>query len=304
MTNHLNVSFELIKSFIVLAETKNYREAANQLNIAESTLQERIKNLQKYIGVPLLIAGQFQLTPQGKTFLTQSSQILTHWNKFIEELKKDEQLIIGYISSASQIAVNISNRLNSTKPSLKIKLVELDGKDIIPKLHTHDIHVGLVHDAVLSNNKKENIKSKIIRELNFVIVLPSNHRLATKTDISLRDIQNEKFILPSKDSYLNQLIKKICEEKGGFLPNIFNLESTKMQIILSYIQKSQNLITLLPENAQDFQSEYCNLTFKSIQETVSSLKLVALWSYPSDNIATFLDIALLDLKRFSEIALN
>ncbi len=76
--------------------------------------------------------------------------------------------------------------------------------------------------------------------------------------------------------------------KGCFLPNIFNLESTKMQIILSYIQKSQNLITLLPENAQDFQSEYSNLTFKSIQEPVSSLKLLVLWCYPSEKIEQIL----------------
>ncbi len=43
-----------------------------------------------------------------------------------------------------------------------------------------------------------------------------SQKIAPKPDISLGDIKNENFILPSKDSYLNQLIKKICEEKDVF----------------------------------------------------------------------------------------
>ena len=60
-----------IRTFMVLAYTKNYTRTADQLFVAQSTVTNRINELEKELGFPLFkrTNRSVDLTPEGEQFM-------------------------------------------------------------------------------------------------------------------------------------------------------------------------------------------------------------------------------------------
>ncbi len=69
---------DMLQTFLLLAELKNYTHTANQLFVAQSTVTNRIQELEAELGNPLFIRNrkQLRLTEQGERFLSYARRIV------------------------------------------------------------------------------------------------------------------------------------------------------------------------------------------------------------------------------------
>lgn len=79
---------EELKTFIFLSKVKNFTLAAEQLYIAQSTVTNRISELEKEVGKKLFTRGSktVKLTEAGEIFLRYAERILELQNTSIEEM--------------------------------------------------------------------------------------------------------------------------------------------------------------------------------------------------------------------------
>ena len=79
---------ETLQTFVMLSEVKNYTLTANRLFIAQSTVTNRIQELEQEVGKPLLLRSrkQLSLTPEGEHFLAYAKRILALEHSAVEEL--------------------------------------------------------------------------------------------------------------------------------------------------------------------------------------------------------------------------
>ena len=72
------MDIESIKTFMVLAHTKNYTRTANQLFVAQSTVTNRIHELEKELGFRLFIRTNrsVELTPKGEQFRLYAEKLI------------------------------------------------------------------------------------------------------------------------------------------------------------------------------------------------------------------------------------
>ena len=65
------MDIESLKTFIVLSNVKNYTRAANQLFVAQSTVTNRINELEKELNISLFSRNnrRVELTMEGEQFL-------------------------------------------------------------------------------------------------------------------------------------------------------------------------------------------------------------------------------------------
>ena len=68
-----------LRTFIALAQIKNFTKTAQQLFVAQSTVTNRIRDLEMELGVPLFIRShkQVDLTPSGQKFLDYAQRCRT-----------------------------------------------------------------------------------------------------------------------------------------------------------------------------------------------------------------------------------
>ena len=79
---------EELKTFIFLSKVKNFTLAAEQMFIAQSTVTNRISELEKEVGKRLFSRGSktVTLTEEGKIFLKYAERIIELQETSVEEM--------------------------------------------------------------------------------------------------------------------------------------------------------------------------------------------------------------------------
>ena len=102
---------EELKTFIFLSKVKNFTLAAEQLFIAQSTVTNRINELEKEVGKRLFIRGSktVKLTEAGEIFLRYAERILELQSTSIEEINAlsshSRKFSVGAINATYEVYV-------------------------------------------------------------------------------------------------------------------------------------------------------------------------------------------------------
>ena len=99
------MNIENLKTFITLSELKNFTQTADRYFIVQSTVTNRIMELEKELGKKLFIRNRknVELTEEGQHFLTYAKRIVALESSAIEELSMlhtfSENLRIGTVNT-------------------------------------------------------------------------------------------------------------------------------------------------------------------------------------------------------------
>ena len=97
-----------IRHFVALAETLNFRRAAERLHMAQPPLSVSIQKLEAELGVQLFDreSGGVRLTPTGRTVLAEARKLLFHGDQLREVARQAGEgtggsLRIGFVGTAT-----------------------------------------------------------------------------------------------------------------------------------------------------------------------------------------------------------
>ncbi len=135
---------EELKTFIFLSKVKNFTLAAEQLFIAQSTVTNRIGELEKEVGKKLFTRGSktVKLTEAGEIFLQYAERILELQSTSIEEM----------------------NALSSHQRKFSIGAINA----------SYEMYVKQLVDAVLQNNTQTSVKITLGHSLDLIQQLQDN----------------------------------------------------------------------------------------------------------------------------------
>lgn len=232
-----------LKYFQTVAYTEHISKAAKQLNIAQPSLSLTIKRLEDELETSLFDrkGRNIKLSSSGKILLKHVNKIFTEIENARMEIQSQDQ------EMARTIKISISN------PRFLTGLIS----EYITRHPDTNIHQGIgVRSGVLTSLKKgdidlgiagppimdEEIESCMLINEDIVLVVPSNHKFASKPEISLSQFANESFISLANNEEYSSFTNKLCK-KAGFTPkNIFEVDSN----LLSEIIKLDQGVALLP----------------------------------------------------------
>jgi len=147
------MDFEQLKTFVSLANSKNFTRTAEEMNVVQSTITARIKLLEEEIGETLFIrrTRNVEITESGKAFLTYAVQALELMNEGIKtariQSRYHHRLIIGGMNSLWDTPTfDQIYDYQSSNPLTAIRLITGHSKDIIEKIQYGLIDVGFVYN--------------------------------------------------------------------------------------------------------------------------------------------------------------
>lgn len=122
---------KLLKSFIVLAQSKSYREAAEKLFITQPALTKQINLLEQELGLSLFERNNHgaKLSTEGEMLYHNALVLDKQINHFICVAKKIRtgktgSINIGYTSSFLNIFPDMVNAFNRQYPNINVNLIE------------------------------------------------------------------------------------------------------------------------------------------------------------------------------------
>ena len=282
-----------LRYFVTLAEELHFGRAAERLHIAQPPLSQQIRQLETELGFELFhrTKRKVQLTEAGQVFLDEVQQIFKQLEQAIQvgrQTSRGEmgQLVVGFVSSAPyNILPIILRSFRSSVPEVRLELHELTTNEQFRWLRESRIDVGFVRPPI-----EDTFNFETIFQESLMVALPDTHLLANESDVSLRSLKNEPFILFPRllAPGLYDLIISLCQQ-AGFSPNVTQ-EAIQMQTIVSLVAGGLG-IAIVPESLQNLQRT--GVVYKIIQEPTPKTAIAIIWRQ-NDRSATvqkFLEIA-------------
>ena len=213
----MQYTLKQLQNLISVSEHGSISAAASHLFISQPALSTSIAQLEKSLGLSLLIrhhARGVSLTPAGADFLARARSLLTHAQEIEEDVRELRDSISGdlavgcFVTLAPFFVPRLMSDLNESHPQLQIRFIEGTLDRLQQLLKSGDIEVALLYALELDSE----LHSEDLTVIKPHVLLPPDHPLAEGKSVSLKALQGESMILldlPHSREYFQQLFQHL-----------------------------------------------------------------------------------------------
>jgi DNA-binding transcriptional LysR family regulator len=187
--NGVDLDLRLVRAFVAVAEERHFGRAAAALHVAQPALSRQVRRLEAQLGVRLLdrTSRSVELTGAGGAFLPDARRLLAAADAAVRRFR-DGTLRVGFMPGLQPTAA--VRAVRGRHPDVEVELRRLDWEEQVPALRE-----GLI-DVLLGRLPLDGdgLCVEHLYEEPRVVLLPADHPLAGKEDISVQDIAGEPMV--------------------------------------------------------------------------------------------------------------
>ena len=246
------------REFVVLAQTCNYLQAADQLFISQSSLSKHIKALERELGVELFsrTTRRVQLTDHGRVFLPFARKLASTAHDAEVALSyatDNERRILDIGSIPVMVPYGITgllHRFEKEHVNVRLRITEGEADQLKDMLRNRTLDLAFIRkwdgDASRDGDDTEFATSEFAED-RLAAVLPAGHPLAMRPSIRLSELANEEFLLLPKGTVMNALITDACAVEG-FVPEV-RYRGTRAENIIDLVGRGMGVSLLMRTSA-------------------------------------------------------
>lgn len=244
----MGVTMTLLQLQVLLAvvEQRTFTKAAEVLHLTQSSVSQTIASLESELGVTLLNRSRngITLTETGERIVTHVREIFYRTSLIQQEAASSLGLKVGTIrigsipSVSAMLLPGIIGTFKTKYPGIELVMFEGSYDEVKEWILSSVIDIGLI-----TITEDELFPIPLVQD-KMVIFIPANHPLSSESQLDLKQIEHEPFIMPKADC--EDFIKHIFR-KHNMNPNI-QFEVRDTATILAMVQEGVG-VTMLPEMA-------------------------------------------------------
>lgn len=221
----MKIELRQIRQFLAVAETLNFRRAAEHLALAQPALSRGIQLLEHQLGVSLFRRNnrRVELTPAGAVFLKGCHALMEDLEETVRQARKAQRgelgtLAIGYTDFAiSGVLPRMLDGFRRVCPEVDVELTYGSTHQQLDELATRKIDVAFLTSPVSGAD----LETLPVQRDRFVAVLPAAHPLAGQATVDIRALAGEAFIVGvmARWRHFRRHLDALCL-KAGFAPRI------------------------------------------------------------------------------------
>lgn len=248
-----------LRQFAMVANTLNFRRAAEQLHMAQPPLSVAMRRLEEELGVRLFERKPrgVLLTAAGQAALRCARQCLALTDEMALTARaaaggESGLLRVGFVGSATySLLPRLLPAFCSRYPGVELVLHESTNLDILAGLEAHQLDIGLVRyptvagTAPIGRAPARSLQFEVIERDVLCAVLPAQHPLALQRRVTLAELAREPFIdyASSKVPGLHALVL-LAFQQAGLTPQVTQ-QATQVQTVLSLVESGMG-VALVP----------------------------------------------------------
>ena len=282
-----------LRYLVAVADTRHFGRAAERSFVSQPTLSAQLKKLEDYLGVQLIERApkRVALTAAGEEIVQRARRILEASDEIVELARGHRDPLAGRLKLAllptigPYLLPNVAARLRKQLPRLELMLYEYQTDPMLEKLHSGEIDVGILALPV----QMDGLDSYELYKEPFTVALPAGHRLATRQNIKVEDLNHETLLLLEDGHCLREQALDICS--GSDVHEKQDFRATSLETLRQMVAAGVG-ITLLPELAG--RGAYGNargVAIKPFAKPVPTRTIGAVWRKSSARREAILALA-------------
>jgi LysR family hydrogen peroxide-inducible transcriptional activator len=270
------LDLHLLVQFVVLARTKNFTRAAEELHLSQSALSRAIQKLEDQLGQPLFERKprEIVLTDLGGLLLDRAKEILKLMEDTFAELSeagKRGRVRLGAIPTIAPYFLPTLLASFAKKHSEISVIVQEDTTDMLIKRCSHgEIDVALLALPIIT--RQLDIEPLFDEEL--LLLLPLGHPLEAKKKITAESVNGYPFVMLNEAHCLSENIASFCR-KQSVQP--VTIERTSQLATVQELVSLNHGVSIVPEMARKIDTS-TQRTYRSFTSTKPSRTIAMMWN--------------------------
>ncbi len=193
------MNFNQLKYILAVDKHRNFAQAADECEVAQSTLSREIQRLEKEFDIMIFDRSRHPVVPtmKGKDLLKIAKDLIQEYHHFIDIAEKKDNLPsgdfrLGIIPGLAPYLLPLfTTRLSKKYPKLNLKISEVGEKEIEEGFRNEELDAALT----LAPFYKPGFYEDPLFVEEFVLYLNEKHPLAQKPFVNWQDIPLDELIL-------------------------------------------------------------------------------------------------------------
>jgi DNA-binding transcriptional LysR family regulator len=204
--------FDLVdlRLFLHIADAHSITHGARRANLALASASERIRGMEKMLGVALLVRDRrgVSLSSAGQCLLEHARLIVQQVERMRGDLACYARGLSGTVSLLSNTAAmsehlpRVLASFLADHPTLNVDVEERESTDIAEAIASGAADVGIASEAAVS----EALQTIPFRNDQLVVVMPRGDALSRSRRVRLIDIVEREFVTLPRDSVLQRYL--------------------------------------------------------------------------------------------------
>jgi DNA-binding transcriptional LysR family regulator len=207
-----------LKVFRVVADTLNYRRAADELHVTQPAVTAQISSLEEGLGVALFdrMGRETNLTPAGAALLQYARRIEAIANDAIAALapfggqEKIELCIGASHTIADYILPRLLPCLLRDWPQLRVHILCGSTHQVLQSLSAHQFGVALIEAPA----HRPDLKIEVFAEDQLTLIVRPDHRWTNKLKVKAAELVQEPVLLREVGSGMRHSVEDYLERNG------------------------------------------------------------------------------------------
>jgi len=270
------LDLHLLVQFVVLARTKNFTRAAEELHLSQSALSRAIQKLEDQLGQPLFERKprEIVLTDLGGLLLDRAKEILKLMEDTFSELSeagKRGRVRLGAIPTiAPYFLPTLLASFAKKHPEISV-IVQEDTTDMLIKRCSHgEIDLALLALPVIT--RQLDIEPLFDEEL--LLLLPLGHPLEAEKKITAESVDGYPFVMLNEAHCLSENIASFCR-KQSVQP--VTIERTSQLATVQELVSLNHGVSIVPEMARKIDTS-TQRSYRSFTSTKPSRTIAMMWN--------------------------
>lgn len=210
---------------LAVAEYASFSLAAQVCHVGQPALSQQIAKLERELGVSLFHRNSrgASLTQAGKAFVTRAREIIQLAEGLESEMAsyaglRRGSLDLGIITSLQCIDFGgLLAAFCASYPDISVNITQGGTHNLVRQLEERKLDLAFLNRPV--SGFSSGIAFSKLGEDNYHLAVADDHPLASRTEVDLAELKNERFIFHQTGQVAAELCLNACRE-AGFEPNI------------------------------------------------------------------------------------
>jgi DNA-binding transcriptional LysR family regulator len=242
------LDLRLVDYFVAVAEELHFGRAAERLHIAQPSLSQQIRRLERQLGVTLLERNSrnVRLTRAGEAFLREGRRAVAQAQRAISATRAagTELLTVGFYGSAGRAL-------------LPAVLTAFHERQPVTEVSVREILLGNIDELLLGKvdvaftrllPDQTELELEVIATEPRLIALANTHPLASRETLTFAELRRELFIVNPMVSHGGPPARWLAEQRRHGLPGRVAAQARSTQEIMALVGAGRG-VCLVPAAA-------------------------------------------------------
>ncbi|MET7571378.1 LysR substrate-binding domain-containing protein [Streptomyces sp. NPDC005492] len=235
------MQFQQLQYFVAVAETRHFTRAADLVHVAQPSLSQQIKALERELGADLFLRarGNITLTDAGEALLPLARRILADADTARHEVLELVQLRSGRVrlgatpSLCTGLLPDVLRAFHDRYPGIRLLIEEGGSHDLVRELARGALDLALVV-LPLPTPSPALTTVELLREDLVVVSSPEAPAPGRGRTVRIADLEGERLVMFRHGYDLRELTVAACRAEG-FEPD-FAVEGGEMDAVLGFVR--------------------------------------------------------------------